>query len=173
MTAHSQSEAEALARRMAARALAALDPTARKMARRDAKYSGEVDIAAAWLARHDGLTAGQFCSLQRNRRRLMVGGPDNLGKLRVDPSDAGLDLFGSRDDDPLEALCALEGAAAAVLAAGGLEAALAWRHPGQVSATEHAKACNLGLRAGQMSLKAQREVDPRQLDLFLSAGVQE
>ncbi|MDA8260729.1 MAG: hypothetical protein M0Z99_34705 [Betaproteobacteria bacterium] len=137
------------------------------MARRDAKYSGEVDIAAAWLARHDGLTAGQFCSLQRNGRRLMTGGPDKLGQLRVDPADAGLEeLLAGQDDDPLEALCALEGAAAAVLAAGGLEAALARRSPDQVSAAEHAKACDLGLRAAQMSLKEQREVDPRQLDLF-------
>ena len=150
---------------LAARALSALDPEARAMALRDARFGGEIDIGGAWLARHDGLSSNRFCSRQRNARRLMSCGPDRIGKLRVDPGDAGLDLA-HHLDDPLAILAGLEAVEAVVMASGGLEASMSKPNALDVRAAEHAMACGIGLRRAQMVIRDQREVDPRQIDLF-------
>lgn len=157
---------------LAARALAALCPEAQIMALRDAKFGGELDIGGAWLARHDGLSSNRFCSRQRNARRLLSGGPDSLGRRRVDPSDAGLDLI-HHLDDPLAILAGLEAVEAVVMASGGLEAALAQPNAHETNPAEHARACGIGLRRAQMVIRGQREIDPRQLELDLFTGPDE
>ncbi len=92
------------------KAFAALSPAAREMALRDRRFAGEIDIAGAWLAEHDGLSVSQFLSKQRNARRPLRNGPDRLNA--VDLSDLhSLEASDAKADDPLQTLLAQEYAA--------------------------------------------------------------
>lgn len=153
---------------LTARALAELAPEAQIMARRDAKYGGELDIGGAWLAHHDGLSSRQFCSRQRNARRLMSCGPDRLGALLIDHAAATIDCLDDFKDlnDPLEILAAVEAAESAIAACGGLDDALSKPNLHEVRAADHARACRIGIRRAQMVLRKQREIEKKQSNLF-------
>ena len=149
------------ARRQQRLALALVDPALQAAAREDSKLSREIDASAAWLAAHDGLTPKQFLSRKRNERRPMRAGPDFVPTIDID--DAGLAAI---DGDPLVLMLALEQAEQAVEQAGGFEAAIQWANIDEADTAAHARACGVGLRMAQISIKEQRELRKVQMDLF-------
>lgn len=156
-----------------ARAFAALDKKMQTAAEQDAKFGGcggEIDIGGAWLAQHDGLTGAKFRSNNRNARRPMVNGPDLGAVEMIDVAEAGLDLIGGLDGDPLSVALAIEEATLVVEAYGGLERAVARANLQEANSAAHALACGVGLRMAQIMIKAQRDLRERQRDLFDAEG---
>ena len=128
-----------------------------------------VDAADAWLANATKLSPKQAKSRARNAERsLGTSWPDRMpaGAL-VDVDDPletprSLGVYGA---DPCELIAAIE-AAEAVFDADLAAAALLTADLNDADTAAHAKACGVGLRMAQISIKAQKEMRKVQLDLF-------
>ncbi len=128
-----------------------------------------VDAADAFLANSAKLTQKQAESRARNAARCLgKSWPDRMpagALVDVDdpletPSSSG--VFGA---DPAALIAALE-AAEAVFDAGLAGEALLTADLCEADTAAHARACGVGLRMAQISLKAQLEARKVQLDLF-------